>query len=57
MKKLKKRYYRWLYTQFYKRVLAVEKTYGNTYTAGYFIKLQNLMNFLKEALIEGEFTV
>lgn len=52
---MRRLFYKWLYRRFYKRVLKVEKHYAkiknNMYIANECIKLQNLMNYLREELV------
>lgn len=50
---MRKRFYKWLFKTFYKRVCIVEQYYfrtGDISMSNVCIKLQNLMNFLKDEL-------
>lgn len=54
---MKKRLYAWLWKKLYARALNLEQMYfckGYYDMSNEYIKLQNLMQFLKEELITGE---
>lgn len=54
---MKKKFYTWLFKKFYARVCDIEQQYYSKCYLGMSnecIRLQNLMNYLKDELITGE---
>lgn len=54
---MKNKFYSWLFKKLYFRVIKIEQQYfhkGNLNMSNECIRLQNLMNYLKEELITGK---